>query len=386
MNVIDKMVPVKNLTGYETNLYIASNAILCYDPVLCYLSNVVTRHYSDDIQTKLRNYFSYEQLDQAFYRLHQCIQYVQSTIDAEKDRIIDENLFECSKALTDLTCLTKVMERIRFLGLSSYFPVFVAHYWLDMIEQPTDSTMKILIEQMVTFNNNLTTFYHLFSHSPSMVSNEQCCLTTNCRHNSTIPSLTTRMDSAHSSSWSSLNMETSRGVIRNPVTNFLIPIVSSGESDFEGSIASIDERNSSDDENDEEQTRSPPIFLLNRSLSHQPMSSPTGSIVVKRQDQLWVYPAGFTKPKSNLLFSSVCEENFLSPPILTRANSYDDRFHQLNSMKNLRKSKKSKAGWFVQRIVPTRKSRFSSFSNRKKNISFFFSRSERDALVSTSNF
>ena len=145
------------------------------------------------------------------------------------------------------------------------------------------------------------------------------------------------LDSPPYSSWSSLELDvqpitTLHGFIRNPVTNFLIPTAPE-TSEMDMSVLSIDEVTSSD----EEQESDGPSKMLNRSLSCQPTMTHPSSVLVKRHYDLWVYPAGLIKPKTNLLFSSTHEamDEKKAPPIMTRANSCDDRFHLPNLLHSL---------------------------------------------------
>jgi hypothetical protein len=128
------------------------------------------------------------------------------------------------------------------------------------------------------------------------------------------------------SSWSSLDIDTNpiiplSGFIRNPVTNFIMPI-GPIESEMESSFLSIDSSMSSEEEPELSSS------LLTRSLSYQPTKQIKGPILVKRADVLWIYPAGNIKPKYNSLFSSVHEttDELEFEPVFKRTNSCDINF------------------------------------------------------------
>jgi hypothetical protein len=137
----------------------------------------------------------------------------------------------------------------------------------------------------------------------------------------------TILTESSSSSWSSLDVDrhpiitSLQGFIRNPVTNFIMPI-GRAETEMESSIISLDGTISSDDE--------PQITskFLTRSLSVQPQRKKTGAILVKRADVLWMYPAGVVKPRHNSFISSVDESENPDEfePVFKRTNSCDSDF------------------------------------------------------------
>ena len=340
--------------AFDRHLYIASESdlstsILCYDHVLCYLSNIIDQGTSSEIERNLQRYFSLDQLRQACEHLHHCFDYVLASLDTVKDRELHEIVQQCSTQLIDGMSLVPVMEMIHRHGLFSSLPIFVAHHWMEMIRHVQNlekfdrgsAAIPTIREQMSHLKDHLTTLHqlvHNFQHPPSSMhyslapSNEQCCLRTYCTHNTVMYRSTAAMDSPSSSSWSSLEFDVHPitsvpGFIRNPVTNFLIPTAPE-ISEMEMSVLSIDEATSSD----EEQESAWPSLALNRSLSCQPTMVHQGSVLVKRHDDLWIYPVGVTKPKANPLFSSTHEaaDEHEFPPRFTRANSFDDRFHLPN--------------------------------------------------------
>jgi hypothetical protein len=361
-----KMVPIKssknslksplefssaNLqNAFDRHLYISSKSdillsILCYDGVLCYLSNVIGQGSLNEIDLNLKRYFSIEQINQAYFHLHDCLDYILSILDANKDHSTHNFFHQCSIDLIDSTSLLAIMETIYSNKLFSYLPIFVTHDWIHMIRSvqnlekldKTSSYVFHLRDEMLNLKEHLTALHHLvrnFNHfpvtmqSPPLIPNDQCCLRTYCAHNPSMYCSPLSADSSVSSSWSSLDIDinpiitTVSGFIRNPVSSFLIPTAPAITA-RKASIFSTDDRISSDDEQD-----IPSSSILNRSLSFQPSSRKTGSIVVKRNDSIWIYPAAVIKPKYNALFSSVHENTDQDKlePRFTRANSCDNDF------------------------------------------------------------
>ena len=340
--------------AFDRHMYIASESdlscsILCYDHVLCYLSNIIDQGTSSEIERNLLRYFSTDQLRQAYEHLHDCLDYVLASLVTAKDHELFKIVQQCSTQLIDGTCLVSVMQTIHRHGLFSSLPIFVAHNWMEMIRHVQNlekfdrvsASIPTLKEQMSHLKDHLTALHQLvynFHDPPSGMhcslapSNEQCCLRTYCTHNTVMYRSAAMMDSPSSSSWSSLEFDVNPitampGFVRNPVTNFLIPTAPE-ISEMEMSVLSIDEVTSSD----EEQESPWPSLALNRSLSCQPTMVHQKSVLVKRHDDLWIYPAGVIKPKANPLFSSTHEatDDHEFSPRVTRASSFDDRFHLSN--------------------------------------------------------
>lgn len=333
--------------AFDHHLYVSSQAntsspVLCYDAVLCYLSNVLAEESLVDIENTLHRYFSTEDINQACFNLRNCMDYVLSTMDINKNHSVYSSFQECSKMLTDETVLLPVMDNIHMNQLFSYLPIFVTNDWIRMIrniqntekfEQAKSSIINIQ-RQISNLKDNLMPLNELVENieqmssttqSPLSTFNDQCCLRTYCTHNSSVFHRQTSADS-RSSSWTSLNIDTnpitkSSGFIRNPVTNFMIPTRAT-LSEKSSSTQSIGNYVSSDDE---EQISSRTFI---RSLSYQPPNQTTGSVLVKRDDALWVYPAGVVPAKYNTMFSFVNEDTDLHVfgPARSRANSCDDAF------------------------------------------------------------
>jgi len=334
--------------AFDRHLYISSNtvlslSILCNDGVLCYLSNIIGQGSLIEIEDNLKRFFSSEQINQAYFNLQNSLDYCLSIIDSNKDEYI-YNIFEqCLINLIDSTSLISIMEIIYTNKLFSYLPIFVTNDWLHMIRSVQNiekfdiksSSISNLQRQMSHLKEHMTSLDHLVKNfyqisstiqSPLLSSlNDQCCLNTYCTHNTNIYHPTTLMESP-ASSWSSLDIDTNpiiplSGFIRNPVTNFIMPI-GPIESEMESSFLSIDSSMSSEEEPELSSS------LLTRSLSYQPSKQIKGPILVKRADVLWIYPAGNIKPKYNSLFSSVHESTDQCDfkPLFTGANSCDIDF------------------------------------------------------------
>jgi hypothetical protein len=237
------------------------------------------------------------------------------------------------------------MERIYTNKLLSYLPIFVTNDWLHMIRSvqniekfdlTSSPSMSNLQQQMVHLKEHIISLDELvqnFNHISSIsqpplasISDDQCCLRTYCTHNSSLFQSAALIESPSSSSWSSLDIDTHLipslpGFIRNPVTNFIMPIGPT-ETEMESSFFSTDGNMSSDEE-----LRTPSKYLR-RSLSFQPSKTRTGPRVVKRADVLWMYPAAAIKSKPNSLFSSVSEtvDELEFEPKVKRTNSCDIDF------------------------------------------------------------
>ncbi|CAF1171598.1 unnamed protein product [Rotaria sp. Silwood1] len=381
-------LPSSNLkSAFNRQLYISPNtdislSILCYDGVLCYLSNIMGQGSLFEIEDNLKRYFSLEDINQAYFNLQNCLNYCLSTLDSTKDNFIYNILQQCSiDLINSSSSLLLVMETIYKNHLFSYLPLFVSNDWLHMIRsvqniEQLDMASTSIIDlqrQLSNLKDHLTPLQEFVSdiddnssiiQSLPSTPNNQCCLRTYCNHNTSIFHSTTSTDS-RSSSWASLNIETNpmttiTGFIRNPVTNFMMPTTSS-ISDQESSIHSIDSNISSEDDQE------PLSKFFNRSLSYQSSIQKTGSILVKRDDTLWVYPAAVIQPKINRLFSSVHEDTdeYEVHPMRLRSNSCDTDFRNkkiLDQLLNrkLRKPKKflikstkveaDETPWFPRRI------------------------------------
>jgi hypothetical protein len=217
---------------------------------------------------------------------------------------------------------------------------------LENIDTPSSSTINNLQEQILNLKENLFSLNQLvenIQNLPSSISTltDQCCLRTYCQHTSN-QRLTPMIDSP-SSSGSSLDQEktslttfnrTIPGFIRNPVSNFLMPTKPTIN---EIGSSSIDDNMSSDDE--------------------QSINSKIGSMVVMRDDDLWIYPIGVNVRKSKSkfqgynrsisLFDSINETNDL----FIRRKSFDDEdFSRKNSEKLQVQFKKYKKGKGVEKV------------------------------------
>jgi len=351
--------------AFDRHLYISSAtdlslSILCYDGVLCYISNIIGQGTLTEIEENLKRYFSFEQMNQAYFNLHNCLDYSLSILDSNKDHFVHSSLQQCSINLIDSTTILLTMEAIHINHLFSYLPIFVTHDWLHMIRSVqnleqfdiTSSSFSNVQQQMLHLKEHLTSLHNMitdFNHMSSTVQsslNDQCCLRTSCTHNPSIYRPIITMDSPPSS-WSSLDIDTNpikttSGFIRNPVTNFIMP-TSPALSEMESSMISFDDTMSSE----EEQEALSSSFSFARSFSHQPSISRIGGMVVRRDDVLWMYPAAVIKQKFNSLFSSVHESTDQCDfkPLFTRANSCDIDFPNKklqNSLPNIMNMKPKK--------------------------------------------
>ncbi|CAF1200684.1 unnamed protein product [Adineta steineri] len=353
-------------------------SVLCYDTVLCYLSNVIDHGSINEIECNLKRYFTCDQLEQAYYNLQNSLHYSLSILNSNIDNHIIEIFEQCINNLINSSCLLLTIETIYSKKLFSYLPIFVTNDWINMIRNiqdlekidvpssssPTTSTVNHLQEQMITLKENLSSLNQLVDNIKNLPSStslpidsstitDQCCLRTYCQHTSN-QRLTSLIDTP-SSSWSSLDFEKSSittfnrqipGFIRNPVSNFLMPTIPTMNENTSSSMISMDDNTSSDDE--------------------QLITSNTGSIVVIRDDDLWIYPIGVDVKKSKSkfqeynrsqsLFDSMNEINNLS----NRRKSFDDedlsRHNQEKVQTQFKKHKKGKVSveetpWFPRRIA-----------------------------------
>lgn len=347
--------------AFDRHLYISSVSVLCYDGVLCYLSNIIGQGSVNEIEENLRRFFSSQQINQAYEHLHQSLDYCLTIFNPNEHAHVHHLLHQCSMELLNTSALVNVMEMISLNELFSYLPIFVTDDWLHMIRSVQNierldtrlSSMGNLQQQISHLKDHMSSLDHLirnFNHislsiqSPLSSSNDQCCLRTYCTH-STIVHQSSILTESPSSSWSSLDVDSHRvtpltGFIRNPVTNFIMPMCPN-ESEVESSIISLDGNLSSDDE------PHVPSKHLTRSLSFQPQKNRTRPTLVKRADVLWMYPAGLIKPKYNALISSVHESDDLGEfeRVFKRTNSCDMDFpvkklQNLPVEKTLKKPKK----------------------------------------------
>jgi hypothetical protein len=329
----------------DHHLYISltndsSLSILCYDNVLCYLSNVIDHGSINEIELNLKRYFTCKQIEQAYYNLQNSLHYSLTIID---NNPIQEIFEECINNLENSSNLLSIIELISTKKLFSYLPIFVANDWINMIRHiqqlenidTPSSSVKNLQEQMIDLKENLFSLHQLIENlqtfssrsSPTIESSDQCCLRTYCEHTSN-QRLTPMIDSP-ASSWSSLDIEktslvtvnrTNQGFIRNPVSSFLMPT--------SPTINDIDDNQSSDDE--------------------QSINSKTGSIVVRRNDDLWIYPIGVDVRKSKLISKEYSRSQSLFNSlneIKDQANAFQrsQSFHDEGFSENkLKKHKKGK--------------------------------------------
>jgi hypothetical protein len=352
-------------SAFDRHLYISSNSVLslstlCYDGVLCYLSNIIGQGSLIEIEQNLQRFFSSEQIHQAYKNLHHCLDYCLTILDSNQDQFVYNILQQCSIDLIDSSSLLIIMEILSINKLFSYLPTFVTNDWLHMIRSIQNlekfdirsSSMSNLQEQMFHLKERMGSLDHLirnFNNISSTIQSplsssfgDQCCLRTYCTHSTAISTLT----ESPSSSWSSLDIDTKpvtslSGFIRNPVTNFIMP-TGPTETEMESSIVSLDGTMSSDDESQV------PSKILTRSLSAQPQRKRTGPILVKRADVLWMYPAGVLKAKYNSPISSVYENDDQEEfePVFKRTNSCDidfpvEKLQDSLSNKILKKPKKT---------------------------------------------
>lgn len=333
----------------EQHMYISTDHVICYDEVLCYLSNIIGQGSFDEIQENLKRFFTSEQIHQAHQHLQSALDYTLTTIDSNDQSSVYNLLRQCRLDLNQSTNLLIIMETISTNKLFSYLPIFVTHDWIHMIRSiqnieqfDTGSTsMSNLHQQMCHLKEHMTSLDSIIKNfntisttnnqlSMSPLTNDQCCLRTYCTHNTIIQQSTIALESP-CSSWSSLDIDTHpitpmRGFIRNPVTNFLVPIGRT-EDDMESSILSL-EGNLSGSEHLVQQEEEFQISskLLTRSLSFQPSRKKrVGPTLIKRADVLWMYPAGVIKQKQDALVSSIDEstDEYGFGQVFKRTNSCD---------------------------------------------------------------
>ncbi|CAF1019925.1 unnamed protein product [Rotaria sp. Silwood1] len=371
---------LKNALDHHLHISLShdsSLSVLCYDSVLCYLSNVIHHGPINEIESNLTRFFTYKQLEQAYYNLQNSLQYSLSIINSTTDQHVYDIIEQCKNNLTNVSCLLSTIQKIYSNKLFSYLPIFVTNDWIHMIRyiqelakfdrpstttvadlegQITDLTQYIsLLQQSINNVKNLPSSTLTTASIESSTSTDQCCLRTYCQH-TTNQRITSIIDSP-TSSWTSLDLDKSLipainqpipGFIRNPVSNFLMP-TSPQINEITSSMMSTDDNISSDDE--------------------QSISSKTGSVVVIRDDDLWIYPVGVDVRKtkfypheyirSQSLFNPTNETNDRNNTFI-RTNSFDDEDFARNSLAKLKpQHKKHKKGkvvaeetpWFPRRIT-----------------------------------
>ncbi|CAF2847983.1 unnamed protein product [Rotaria sp. Silwood2] len=361
----------------DHHLYISlshdsSLSVLCYDSVLCYLSNVIHHGSMNEIELNLKRFFTYKQLEQAYYNLQNSLHFSLSIINPNTDQHIYEIIEQCINNLTNASYLLSIIEKIYSNKLFSYLPIFVTNDWIHMIrniqelekfDTPSTTTVADLQGQMTGLTEHILSLHQLINNVTNLssstltttafesllTSTDQCCLRTYCQHTSNqriIP-----MVDSPASSWSSLDLDknpitalnqTIPGFIRNPVSSFLMP-TSPQINEITSSMISTDDNISSDDE--------------------QSINSKAGSVVVIRDDDLWIYPVGVDvrKPKFNpheyirsqSLFNPINETNDRKNPFI-RTNSFDGEEFSRNCLTKLKpqhkKHKKGK-GWKILFVV-----------------------------------
>jgi hypothetical protein len=351
---------LKNALDHHLYISIANDSslsVLCYDNVLCYLSNVIDHGSINEIELNLKRYFTCEQIEQAYLNLQNSLHYSLSIPNLNLDNHHTRKIFEeCINNLTNSSCLLSIIEIISSKNLFSYLPIFVTNDWIHMIRHiqqlkniDTPSSIRNLQEKMIDLKENLLSLHQLVDNiqtfpsvSPTMessISPDPCCLRTYCQHTSN-PRLTPMIDSPPSS-WSSIEVDknplitfnrTNPGFIRNPVTNFLMPTAPI----INEFTSTIDDNQSSDDE--------------------QSINSKISSMVVRRNDDLWIYPIGIDIRKSKLnpkeysrsqsLFNPLNEIKDQTNLFLRSQSFYDDDFSGENFDKfqqpQLKKHKKGK--------------------------------------------
>lgn len=327
-------------------LYISSTknstkSVLCYDDVLCYLSNVIGHGSREEIQSNLKRYFTDEQLEKAFSNLKDSIGYSLNSLRQNNTSDQSISLLQCLDNLTHESSLLSTMEKIERFRLTPLLPTFVTNDWLSMIRNIQDlekidspssskeikcespSQVKTVKEQLSSLNELLESIrrFSLTSFCEPVNSlNDQCCLRSNCSHGQNLR-FTSSFDSPTSSSRSSLELErpqinTIRQVvprfIRNPVSNFLMPMTPVNRKEIGLSDTSVDDTSSGDDE-----------YRTNGKIS---------SFVVVRDADLWIYPAGLEQKKSDKkreyhrsqsMFTAIVD-NPSKKPIFSRGKSFDD--------------------------------------------------------------
>jgi hypothetical protein len=357
----------------DHHLYISltsdsSLSVLCYDNVLCYLSNVIDHGSINEIEFNFKRYFTYQQLEQACYHLENSLHYSISILNPNTDQHIIELFEEYRKNLKNSSCLLTIIENIHRNQLFSYLPIFVTNDWIDMIRHIQElekidtpsSKINDLQEQILNLKEQLYSLNQLMNNIKTLPSTiiessvvpDQCCLRTYCQH--TLNQRLTPMMDSPSSSWSSLDQEknllttfnrTIPGFIRNPVSNFLMPTTPT-MNEITSSMNCNDENLSSDDE--------------------QSINSKSGSMVVIREDEVWIYPIGvdIRKAKSHAkdflrsqsLFNPINDTND-SMEKLMRTKSFEDHDYPRENLEKLQPQlKKHKTGKGIEII---RKFKFS---------------------------
>ena len=354
---------LKTALNYHLYVSLTPNgtlSVLCYDNVLCYLSNAVDHGSTAEIETNFKRYFTSEQIEQAFDHLRNSLHYSLTLFDSSDDDRLIELMEECRDNLIHSSCLLPVVEMLKRNKLFSYLPIFVTNDWIHMIRQMQElekidtpsSKIPLLEEQINYVKEQLSSLNDLVltnSKTSSLTINEssvdgtdQCCLRTYCQHafNQRFTSL---IDSP-SSSRSSLELERSPltifnrmipGFIRNPVSSFLMPTRPTVNE-----MASANHLHEENFSSDDESTA----------------NSKTGSMVVIRDDEVWIYPAGVNvrRKKTESMKSFFRSQSMFNPvnntkeSLLksTRRKSFEDddypRNHSEKFPAQLKKHKKGK--------------------------------------------
>jgi len=366
---------IDNVFKHDLHLSLTNNSsysILCYDTVLCYLSNIIEYSTTDEIQLNLQRYFTCKQIEQAYYRLQNAIQYTLTVLKSSIESQIIDHLQGCLGKLIDSSCLLTSIEILHQKNLFSYLPLFVTNDWIHMIryiqniEKIDRSSSTTTITTPSTKINDLQDEMnylkeHIYSleqlveelkvipttYNDSTNLSDRCCLRTYCQHATNQRSMS--IFDSPSSSWSSLDLDkptltttlnrTKAGFIRNPVSNFLMPTTPSTINEINSSMNVNDDNSSSDDE--------------------QSTNSKSGSMVVIREDDVWIYPIGVdvrrrkSKPKdfffrSQSLFNPIHDRYENNTEKFIRQKSFDDHdyprenYVENNIQLNFKKHKKGK--------------------------------------------
>lgn len=381
---LSKILPstIDHVFKYDLHLSLTKNSsysILCYDTVLCYLSNIIEHSTIDEIELNLQRYFTCEQIEQAYDHLRNAIQYTITIINSSIDSQIIDLLRKCLTDSVNSSYLLTVIENLHRNNLFPYLPTFVTNDWIHMIRYiqniekidrspqplPTPSTkLNDLQDEMNYFKEHLYSLEQLvedlkiipqtFNESTNV--NDQCCLRTYCQHAANQRSIP--IFDSPSSSRSSLDFDkptittfnrTKNGFIRNPVTNFLMPTAPT-INEMSTSTNANDDNSSSDDE------------------QSSTTKSKSGSMVVIREDDVWIYPIGVDIRRrkstskvflrSQSLFNPI-HDRYENKEKFVRQKSFDDNdYLRENYTENLqlhfKKQKKGKAEetpWFPRRIT-----------------------------------
>lgn len=328
---------------------IRDEAKIYLDPVLCYLSNVIGQETVEQIDLNLNRYFSLEQIRNSTTQFREIFLKIRSSLNSRTDRIVEEKLNFLWEKLSDHSNLALVFENLQVYQIFELFPVFVSDRCFEIVGKPNDSMRKTVEDLVKRFSCEFSSLEKRIcpNSCDDPFSLDQCCLTSNCQHNSLVAGSNDQVDFSLSSSCSSIDFDRSSTenfqFVRNPVTNFLIRL------DFD----------------------EPTENKLTRAFSCQPTNFRRNSFLVKRKEDFWIFPAASNRGK--------VQREISQKPFLSRAKSLNETFDRLElvqkSNKSRRGSKRKIRLEFSRKFFSDRK--FSSKQNFTKVFASFQSKPKK---------